>query len=319
MRAVQVTEYDTPPLVQDIATPAPAQGEVLVKIEACGLNFGDLLMIKGTYQERPALPFTLGMEVAGVVTALGQGVTTPAVGTRIAVFGGYGGLADYGVFDAALCVPLPDTMGFEDAAAFQVAYSTSHVALNYRAQLKAGDTLLVLGAAGGVGLTAVELGKLMGATVIAAARGKDKLEICRNAGADHVIDTSTDDLRDVVKSLGGADVVYDPVGGDLFTAALRACKPEARVLTIGFASGTVPQIAANHLLVKNINVIGFYWGGYLRFKPEVLTDSLKQLSQWYAEGKLHPHISHSLPLDKASDGLELLRSRRSTGKVVITP
>jgi NADPH2:quinone reductase len=319
MRAFQVTEYDTPPALTDAPTPSAAQGEVLVKIEACGLNFGDLLMIKGTYQERPALPFTLGMEVAGTIVAHGDGVTSPAVGTRVAVFGGYGGLAEFGVFSASLCVPLPDVMGFEDAAAFQVAYSTSHVALDYRAQLKAGDTLLVLGAAGGVGLTAVELGKLMGAKVIAAARGQDKLEICKQTGADHVIDTDTDDLREVVKSLGGADVVYDPVGGDLFTAALRACKPEARVLTIGFASGTVPKIAANHLLVKNINVIGFYWGGYLQFKPEVLTDSLTQLSQWYAEGKLHPHISHSLPLEQAGEGLELLRSRRSTGKVVITP
>lgn len=319
MRAYQVIEYDQAALVEDAPNPTAKAGEVLLKIEACGLNFGDLLMIKGTYQERPSLPFTLGMEVAGTVSALGDGVTSPAVGTRVAVFGGYGGLAEFGTFPADLCVPLPDAMGFEDAAALQVAYSTSHVALDYRAQLKAGNTLLVLGAAGGVGLTAVELGKLMGATVIAAARGPEKLEICRQAGADHLIDTDTDDLRDVVKSLGGADVVYDPVGGDLFTAALRACKPEARVLTIGFASGDVPKIAANHLLVKNINVIGFYWGGYLKFKPEVITDSLKQLSQWYVEGKLHPHISHSLPLSEAAEGLDLLRSRRSTGKVVITP
>ncbi|SFR43126.1 NADPH:quinone oxidoreductase family protein [Litoreibacter janthinus] len=318
MRAVQVTEYNHPPVVQNVPQPTPAAGEVLVKIEACGLNFGDLLMVKGTYQERPALPFTLGMEVAGTIAAHGEGVSSPPIGARIAIFGGSGGLAEFGTFTAALCVPLPDNMDFPDAAAFQVAYSTSHVALDYRAQLKPGDTLLVLGAAGGVGLTAVELGKLMGATVIAAARGSDKLAICKQAGADHLIDTDTDDLREVVKSLGGADVVYDPVGGDLFTAALRACKPEARVLTIGFASGTVPQIAANHLLVKNINVIGFYWGGYLRFKPEVLTDSLKQLSIWYAEGKLHPHISHTLPLAQAAEGLELLRSRKSTGKVVIT-
>ncbi|RLJ59145.1 NADPH2:quinone reductase [Litoreibacter meonggei] len=319
MRAFQVTEFDTPPVLQDVPKPAPGQGEVLLEIEACGLNFADLLMVKGTYQERPPLPFTLGMEVAGTVVAHGEGVSAPAIGTRVAVFGGNGGLAEFGTFPAALCVPLPDMMSFKDAAAFQVAYSTSHVALDYRAQLKAGDILLVLGAAGGVGLTAVELGKLMGATVIAAARGQDKLAVCKNAGADHVIDTGSEELREVVKSLGGADVVYDPVGGDLFTAALRACNPEARVLTIGFASGTIPQIPANHLLIKNINVIGFYWGGYLRFKPEVLTDSLKQLSSWYAEGKLHPHISHTLPLSKADEGLELLRSRRSTGKVVITP
>ncbi|EPX81178.1 NADPH:quinone oxidoreductase family protein [Litoreibacter arenae] len=319
MRAYQVTEYGHPPVLQNVPTPEPKPGEVLLKIEACGLNFADLLMVKGTYQERPALPFTLGMEVAGTVVALGEGVASPGIGSRVAVFGGNGGLAEFGTFPAALCVPLPDSMGFEAAAAFQVAYSTSHVALDYRAQLKRGDTLLVLGAAGGVGLTAVELGKLMGATVIASARGQAKLEVCRQAGADHLVDSDTDDLREVVKSLGGADVVYDPVGGDLFADALRACKPEARVLTIGFASGVVPQIPANHLLVKNINVIGFYWGGYLRFKPEVLTDSLKQLSHWYSEGKLHPHISHTLSLDKAAEGLELLRSRQSTGKVVITP
>ncbi|WP_281857831.1 NADPH:quinone oxidoreductase family protein [Litoreibacter halocynthiae] len=319
MRAFQVTEFGTPPVLQDISKPQAGQGEVLLKIEACGLNFADLLMVKGTYQECPPLPFTLGMEVSGTVVAQGQGVTSPAIGDRVAVFGGNGGLAEFGTFPANLCVTLPDKMPFEHAAAFQVAYSTSHVALDYRAQLQPGETLLVLGAAGGVGLTAVELGKLMGAKVIAAARGEDKLDVCRQAGAEHVIDTGSEDLREAVKSLGGADVVYDPVGGDLFTAALRACKPEARVLTIGFASGTVPQIAANHLLVKNINVIGFYWGGYLRFKPQVLTDSLKQLSLWYAQGKLQPHISHTLPLDQASEGLELLRSRRSTGKVVITP
>ncbi|PTX54129.1 NADPH2:quinone reductase [Litoreibacter ponti] len=318
MRAFQVTAHDTPPSLQDIPRPAPGPGEVLLDIAACGLNFGDLLMVKGTYQERPDLPFTLGMEVAGTVAEVGEGVTSPSVGQRVAVFGGHGGLAECGVYKAALCVPLPEAMSFEHAAAFQVAYSTSHVALDYRAQLKPGDTLLVTGAAGGVGLTAVELGKLIGATVIAAARGPEKLEICKKAGADHLIDTDKDDLREVVKSLGGADVVYDAVGGDLFKAALRACKPEARVLTIGFASGDVPQIAANHILVKNINVIGFYWGGYLTFKPEVLTDSLKTLAGWYTEGKLHPHISHTLPLEQAGEGLELLRSRRSTGKVVIT-
>lgn len=318
MRAFQVVDYNSPPVLQEAPQPEPLAGNVLIKIEACGLNFADLLMVKGTYQERPSVPFTLGMEVAGTVVAQGDGVTQPEIGSRVAVFGGHGGLAEYGTFPASLCVALPDDMDFPTAAAFQVAYSTSHVALDYRAQLKPGDTLLVLGAAGGVGLTAVELGKLMGATVIAAARGQAKLDVCQRAGADYLIDTDTDDLREVVKSLGGADVVYDPVGGDLFTAALRACKPEARLLTIGFASGTVPKIAANHLLVKNINVIGFYWGGYLKFKPQVLTDSLTQLSKWYSEGKLHPHISHELPLAQASEGLELLRTRRSTGKVVIT-
>ncbi|MEP5089039.1 MAG: NADPH:quinone oxidoreductase family protein, partial [Paracoccaceae bacterium] len=179
-------------------------------------------------------------------------------------------------------------------------------------------TLLVLGAAGGVGLTAVEVGKLMGARVMACARGADKLAIAQQAGADHLIDSSTADLRAEVKKLGGADVVYDPVGGELFEAAFRACNPEARILTIGFASGEVPKILANHLLVKNISVLGFYWGGYMNFKPEVIIQSLTELISWYSDGKITPHISHTLPLEQAAEGMELLRSRKSTGKVVIT-
>jgi len=319
MRAFQITETGKAPDLTDIARPEPGKDEVLLKIHACGLNFADLLMAKGTYQETPEPPFTLGMEVAGEVIALGDGVTAPAVGSRVAVFGGSGGLAEYGCFSAALCVPLPDSVSFEDGAAFQVAYGTSHLALTHRAHLKSGERLLVTGAAGGVGLTAVELGTLMGAQVIAAARGADKLAVAKGAGATHLIDTTNQDLRAEVKALGGADVVYDAVGGEQFTASLRACNPEARILTIGFASGDVPAPKANHLLVKNITVMGFYWGGYLKFRPDVLTSSLMTLTQWLTEGKIKPHISASLPLDKAADGLELLRSRRSTGKVVITP
>ncbi|MEM9583795.1 MAG: NADPH:quinone oxidoreductase family protein [Pseudomonadota bacterium] len=318
MRAFQVTDYGTTAFSQDAAVPEPKPGEVKLRIHACALNFADLLMVKGTYQEKPPLPFSPGMEVAGEVVALGEGVTTPAIGTRVAVFGGHGGLAEFGCFDARLCVTLPDAMDFKTGAAFQVAYSTSHVALDYKAGLKKGETLLVTGAAGGVGLTAVELGKLMGANVIAAARGADKLAVAKAHGADHLIDTDTEDLREAVKSLGGADVVYDVIGGDLFTAALRACNPEARVLTIGFASGDVPQIAANHILVKNISVIGFYWGGYLKFKPDVLTNSLAELFDMYIAGTLRPHVSHSFPLEEADQGLAVLRNRQSTGKVVIT-
>lgn len=318
MRAFQVKSHDTPPSLSETDAPSPAKGEVQIRIRACGLNFADLLMSKGKYQDTPQTPFTLGLELAGEVTALGDAVDPALLGKRVAVFAGSGGLAEYGTFPAERCVILPDDMPFSDAAAFQVAYGTSHVALDYKAGLKAGETLLVTGAAGGVGLTAVEIGKRMGATVIAAARGKDKLEICRKAGADHLIDTTTDDLREAVKSLGGADVVYDAVGGDQFTAAFRACKPEARILVIGFASGDVPQIPANHLLVKNITVMGLYWGGYLKFRPEVLTDSMRKLFDWYSEGALRPHISHTLPLDQAAEALDLLRTRKSTGKVVVT-
>lgn len=319
MRAFQIETFDTPPRLVEATTPEPVKGEIRLRIHACGLNFADLLMSQGKYQDTPTPPFTLGMEVAGVVDALGPGVTGPAPGSRVAVFGGRGGLAETGCFPADRVTPIPDDMPFTDAAALQIAYGTSHVALDHKARLKPGETLLVLGAAGGVGLTAVEIGKLMGARVIACARGRDKLEIAARAGADHLIDARTEDIRDTVKALGGADVVYDPVGGDQFTAALRACNPEARILAIGFASGDVPQIPANHLLVKNVDVLGFYWGGYLKFRPSVITQSLTTLLDWYGQGLIKPHVSHVLPLDRAAEGLELLRSRASTGKVVITP
>jgi NADPH2:quinone reductase len=318
MRAYHKPAPDAPAALMQIAMPEPGPGQIRLKIAACGLNFADLLMLKGQYQDTPPAPFTLGMEVAGVVDALGHGVSSPDIGTRVAVFGGQGGLAEHGCFDAHRAVPLPDAMSMTDAAAFLIAYGTSHLALDHRARLQPGETLLVLGAAGGVGLTAVEVGKLMGATVIACARGADKLEAARHAGADHLIDAATDDIRAIVKSLGGADVVYDPVGGDQWQAAFRACKPEARLLPIGFASGDVPQIPANHLLVKNLSVLGVYWGGYMTFNPRAVTDSLAVLMGWYAQGRLKPHVSHILPLDRVEDGLELLRSRASTGKVVIT-
>ena len=318
MQAIQVTQLGQNPQVSNLETPKPASGQVRLKILACGLNFADLLMIKGTYQDTPPVPFTLGLELVGIVDALGPKTTGPAIGTRVAVYSGQGGLAQYGCFDATRCLPLPEAVPTIEAAGFQIAYGTSHVALDYKARLQPGETLLVLGAAGGVGLTAVELGKLMGATVIAAARGQKRLDIAAAAGADHLIDPETTDLRKAVKALGGADVVYDPVGGDQFAAAFRACNPDGRMIVIGFASGTVPPIAANHMMVKNITVQGVNWGGYMRFKPKVLTESLKILIDWYQAGRLKPHISHILPFEQAAEGLDLLRTRKSTGKVVIT-
>ncbi len=317
MKAILVTEHSDTVTVSDIPQPTPAPGEIAVRIFACGLNFADLLMLKGQYQDTPSLPFVLGMEVGGEILALGEGVTGLSIGDRIAVFGGQGGLAEVGCFPAERAVKIPDTMSFEDAAAFQIAYGTSHLALDHKARLQPGETLLVLGAAGGVGLTAVEIGKLMGARVVACARGAEKLEIARKAGADFLIDATKQDIREEMKALGGADVVYDPVGGDQFTAAFRSCRPEARILTIGFASGEVPQIKANHLLVKNISVLGLYWGGYLQFKPEILTNSLDKIINWYKNGYILPHISNILSLSDTGKGLDLLRSRASTGKVVI--
>ncbi len=318
MQAFQVTAIGKPAELANLPKPEPGQSQFRLKIQACGLNFADLLMQKGTYQDTPEPPFIAGMEVAGVVDALGPNTEGLNVGDRVAFFPGQGGLAEYGCFDVQRATPLPANMSFEDAAAFQIAYGTSHVALGYRARLQPGETLLVLGAAGGVGLTAVEIGKVMGAKVIACARGPEKLDIARQAGADHLIDAQTEDIREVVTSLDGADVVYDPVGGAQWEAAFRACNPDARFLPIGFASGEVPQIPANHMLVKNLTVIGVYWGGYLKYKPSVVTDSMSQLFSWYEEGLLKPHISHVLPLEQVRDGMQLLKERRSTGKVVIT-
>jgi NADPH2:quinone reductase len=318
MRALVVSELGSPPRLAEVARPEPGPGELRVAIAACGLNFADLLMIRGGYQVRPDLPFVPGMEVAGVVEALGPGTEGPAPGTRVAAFGGRGGLAEAACYPAARCVALPDSMSFAEAAAFQVAYGTSHVALVHRARLQPGETLAVLGAAGGIGLTAVELGRLLGANVIAVARGAAKLEVARAAGAHHLIDSETADLKAELKALGGVDVLYDPVGGAQFDAALRACKPEGRLIPLGFASGTVPQIPANLLLVKNLSVIGLYWGGYMEFRPEVVTSSLAELLDWYAAGRLKPHVSHALPLERATEALDLLEARRSTGKVVVT-
>ncbi|THD81568.1 NADPH:quinone oxidoreductase family protein [Aliigemmobacter aestuarii] len=318
MRAYQIADFGSQPRITQLPIPLPGPGEVRVRIAAAGLNFADLLMIEGRYQERPTPPVTLGLELSGTVEALGPGVTSPAVGTRVAVYSGQGGMATHGIFPADRCLPIPDGMDFETAAAFQIAYGTSHLALDHRARLKPGETLLVLGASGGVGLTAVEIGKRMGARVIASARGAEKLAVARAAGADETIDSETPDLKDVLKAMGGVDVVYDAVGGDAFMAALRATRPEGRLLAIGFAGGTVPQIPANLLLVKNLTVMGLYWGGYLTFAPKVLNDSLSTLMGWIAEGSLRPHISHILPLDRADEALALLRDRKSTGKVVVT-
>lgn len=317
MRAMQVVEYGQALTLKNVDVPKVGSGEVLIRVEACALNFADMLLVSGTYQEKPPLPFTLGMEISGVIEALGDSVQGLQIGQRIVTYSGTGGLAEYIALPAQICLPIPDNMSFEQAAAFPVAYGTSHVALEYRARLQPGERLLVLGAAGGIGLTAVELGKLMGAEVIACARGADKLAVAKAAGADHLIDSATQDIRKVVKSLGGADVVYDPIGGDQFKAALRATNPDGRIIPLGFASGDIPQIPANIILVKNLTIIGYYWGGYAKTNPKILFDSFAKLLHWYAEGKLLPHVSHTLPLEQANEALDLLRTRKATGKVVV--
>lgn len=317
MRAMRVHQLDGTLQLDEVEAPQPGKGEVAIAVAACGVNFADTLMVHGKYQEKPELPFAPGMEICGTIEAVGEGVKHLKKGMRVAALCGNGGFAEVAVAPAASCVPVPDNMPDAHVAAFLIAYGTSHVGLNYRARLKEGENLLVLGAAGGVGLTAVEIGKLMGANVIACARGAAKLEAAKAAGADHLLDSESADIREAVKALGGADVVYDPVGGAQFEAALRACNPEARLLPLGFASGDIPQIPANILLVKNLTVHGFYWGAYSRFKPQVLVESFQQLFTWYLEGKLKPHVSHEVPLERATEALELLTTRRATGKVVV--
>ena len=318
--AFQVADFAAAPHLTRINISAPRADQVLIRVRACGLNFADLLMCKGTYQDTPPVPFTLGLECAGEIVELGPDAPDHlAIGMRVAAYTGQGGLAQNALIPAARCIVMPQALSYDAAAALQIAYGTSHLALAYKARLQPRERLVVTGAAGGVGLTAVELGKVMGAEVIAVARGADKLEIARAAGADHLIDADDPNLRDKIKALGGADVVYDAVGGALFEACFRATNPDGRILLIGFAGGNLPALKPNHMLVKNISVIGFYWGAYFDIAPEIMAASLAQLFAWAATGDIKPHISHRLPLDQAADGLALLANRTATGKVIITP
>jgi NADPH:quinone reductase len=322
MRAVLCKEWGGPERlsVEEVPSPPMRAGAVRVAVHAAGINFADLLLITGQYQEKPALPFTPGAEASGTVTEVGTGVSNVKPGDRVIALAGLGAYAEEIVVDAARVMPMPAKMDFAAAAGFPIAYGTSHGALDWRARLQPGEWLLVYGAAGGVGLTAVEIGKAMGARVIACAGGPEKLAVARQYGADFLIDYSREDIRAKVKEITGGrgvDVVYDPVGGDAFDAALRSIAWEGRVVIIGFASGRIPQIPANIALVKNISIIGFYWGSYQSRRPELLQTSFGQLFRWFEEGKLKPHISQMFDLKHVADALELMRQRKSTGKVVL--
>jgi NADPH2:quinone reductase len=323
MHAVLCKEWGGPEklVVEDVPRPALREGAVRIAVHAAGVNFADLLVIAGQYQEKPAFPFTPGAEAAGVVSEVGAGVSGVKAGDRVMALTGLGAYAEEAVADAARVLRIPDNMDFSSAAAFPVAYGTSHGALEWRARLQAGEWLLVLGAAGGVGLTAVEIGKLLGARVIAAAGSAEKLAVAQQHGAAYLIDYSREDIRERVKVITGghgADVIYDPVGGDAFDAALRSIAWGGRIVVIGFASGRVPQIPANVVLVKNIDVIGFYWGSHQAHRPDLLRGSLEQLLRWFEQGKLKPHVSRQFGLTEAAQALESLRRRESTGKVVLT-
>lgn len=306
----------------DMPIPAPGPGEVLVEVKAAGLNFADSLMCAGKYQVKPPVPFVPGLELAGMVTALGQGVDNLKPGQRVMAVVDHGAFAASALCKAADVFPIPEGLGFQQAAGFPIAYGTSYGALVWKARLQPGETLLVHGAAGGVGLTAVEIGKALGARVIATAGGPDKCAIALAHGAEAAIDYKAEDIRERVKALTGgkgADVVYDPVGGDVFDASLRAVNWNARIVIIGFAGGRVPAIPANILLVKNVDALGFYWGSYRQHRPDLLAAGFAALSGMAAAGQLRPHISEILPLAAWHQGFETLLSRRATGKIVFEP
>ncbi|MGD8809669.1 MAG: NADPH:quinone oxidoreductase family protein [Gammaproteobacteria bacterium] len=304
--------------LEDVPSPAPGPGEIRIAVHAAGVNFADTLVVQGRYQHKAPLPFSPGMEAAGEVLEVGEGVTDLAVGDRVLAPMRYGAYAEEAVLDAAHTVRMPDGMDYVAGAAFPIAYGTSHLALTHRTQLREGEVLLVLGASGGVGLTAVEIGKALGATVIACASSPEKLEIAKSRGADHLIDYTREDIRERVKALtGGADVVYDPVGGDASRAALRCLNFEGRHIILGFAAGDIPQIAANYLLVKNISAIGYSFSSYRFEQPATMRKTLDEICRWYMEGKLKPHISFTFPLKETKDALNALIARKSTGKVIV--
>ncbi|MBK7954792.1 MAG: NADPH:quinone oxidoreductase family protein [Candidatus Accumulibacter sp.] len=323
MRALVCHELSGPAALrlEEVAIPRPGPGQVRIRVRACGVNFADSLITRGQYQQQPQLPFSPGFEVSGEVLELGAGVQGISIGERVIAMTPHGGYAEQVIADSKRCVPMPAAMPWEHGAAFPVVFGTAHVALWHRARLRAGETLVVHGAAGGVGLTAVAIGKQMGATVIATANGAEKLQVAGEHGADHLIDCSREDPRARIKELTdgrGADVVYDPVGGELFTASLRSMAFEGRILIIGFAGGSVPQIPANHLLVKNVDVIGLNWPAYAELNPRVMTESFQTLIQWYLDGAIQPHVWATYPLAEAVEALDQVLTRKSTGKVVIT-
>lgn len=307
----------TPRLTEAPALPAPGAGEVALRIHAAALNFADLLTIEGRYQDNPPFPFVAGLEGAGVVEAAGPGVTlTP--GTRVAV-NAKGTLADRAIVPAATCIPIPDEMSFADAAGFLIAYGTSHLALTGPGALRAGQTVAVLGAGGGVGLTAVEIAAALGARVIAVARGADKLAASVAAGATETLDSAeTPDLKAALKGLGGVDLVYDAVGDAPGLAAFGAIRPGGRHLLIGFAAGKPPALPLNHALVKNISIHGFYWAGWRVLDAPAFRDSLIDLIAMYQAGRLHPVAGATLPLDRVLEAYALLRGRKAVGKIILT-
>ena len=306
---------------KELPTPEPKAGEIRVAIKAASLNFPDLLIVQNKYQMKPPLPFVPGSEYAGIVEAVGDGVTQLKPGDAVAAFGGTGGFATHAVVPAALAMPLPPGFALDDAAAFVLTYATTHHALLDRAAIKPGETLLVLGAAGGVGTAAIQIGKIAGARVIAAASSDEKLALCREIGADETINYSSGSIRDALKALTGGkgpDVVYDPVGGDLAEPVFRSIAWRGRYLVIGFAQGPIPSLPLNLALLKGASIVGVFWGDFARREPKANARALTELAGWYAQGKVKPVIDRRLPMPELQKAYELMGTRKVRGKLVMT-
>jgi NADPH2:quinone reductase len=323
MKAVLCKQFGPPEslVVEELPSPRAGAGEAVVSVKAASVNFPDVLIIQNKYQFKPPLPFSPGSELAGLVKEVGEGVKGFKAGDRVIAFTTYGAFSEEVKVEATRLVPIPQGMDFNSAAAFLLTYGTSDHALRDRAQLAAHETLLVLGAAGGVGIAAIEIGKALGARVIACASSDDKLAVCREHGADATINYATQDLRERIRELTGGrgvDVVYDAVGGPYSEPALRSTAWRGRFLVVGFAAGEIPKIALNLALLKGLSIVGVFWGDYTRREPREFAGSLRQLGAWFREGKLRPHVSQTFPLAQAVDALKLMAARKVKGKVVLT-
>lgn len=324
MRAIQCVEWGGPEklVLAEVPIPQPGPGELRIRVGAAGVNFPDGLIIQRKYQVQPELPFIPGTEVAGLVDAVGEGVTDIRVGERVVAFVGVGGFAEAVCVPASQAVTLPEQIGDEVAAAFTLTYATAHHALIERAQLKSRETLLVLGAGGGVGLAAVQIGRLIGARVIAAASTDEKLAAAHRAGADDLINYSALDLRESVKTITagkGADVIFDPVGGAYTEAALRAIAWRGRLLVVGFANGEIPRIPANLLLIKGAAAVGVFWGDFAKREPAANRMLMSSLFGWLAQGRVQPQVAATFPLEQTAEAIATVMQRRAVGKLVVKP
>jgi NADPH2:quinone reductase len=322
MKAVLCKAYGPPEtlVLEDSNSPQASSNQVVIDVKTCGVSFPDTLLITGKYQFKPPLPFSPGGEVAGIIKAVGTDVTQFQVGDRVVAFTGWGGFAEEIAADVSRVLPLPDEIDFATGAAFSMTYATSYYALKDRGKLKAGEKLLVLGASGGVGLASIEIGKAMGAHVIAAASSAEKLEVCQQHGADEVINYTTEDLKERVKALtggNGVDVIFDPVGGAYTEPALRGMAWSGRYLVIGFAAGDIPRIPLNLALLKSCSIVGVFWGAFATREPELNRSYLQELFSWVSTGKLRPLISTTYPLTRAADALSDMLQRKVKGKAVL--